>query len=106
MQQRLAKALEEIAEQQRQLDLQARMREESQTSTRAAIRTELAFVELTEQRAAVQTRAEMAATLGARDDALYRSRAELEMANSGASAEINSLARAKELEAHERVEAL
>ena len=82
------------------------MREESQTSSRAAIRTELAFVELTEQRAAVQTRAEMAATLGARDDALYRSRAELEMANSRASAEINSLAPAKEAEAHERVEAL
>ena len=48
----------------------------------------------------------MAATLGARDDALYRSRAGLEMANSRASAEINSLARAKEAEAQERVEAL
>jgi hypothetical protein len=81
------------------------MREESQTSTRAAIRTELASVELAEQRAAVQTRAEMTATLGARDDAFYRSRAELEMANSRASAEIHSLARAKEAEVQERVEA-
>ena len=102
---RLAEALEEIAEQQRQLALQTRMQEESQTSVRAVIPTELQSVELAEQRAAYQTRAEMTATLGARDDALYRSRAELEMANSRASAEVHSLTRAKEAELQERAEA-
>ena len=45
---RLARALEEIAEQQRQLNLQIRMQEESQTSSRAIIRTELQSVEFAE----------------------------------------------------------
>ena len=70
------------------------MQGESQTSVRAVIRMELQAVELAEQRAAVQSRAEMAATLGARGEALNRSLAELEVANFRATAEINSLARA------------
>jgi hypothetical protein len=102
---RLAEALEEVVVQQRQLALQARMQEGSQTSVRAAIRMELQAVELAEQRAAVQSRAEMAATLGARGEALIRSLAELEVANFRATAEINSLARAREAELQVRTEA-
>ena len=102
---RLARALEEIAEQQRQLNLQTRMHEESQTSPRAVIREKLQSVEFAEQMAAFQTRAEMNAAMGARGEALIRSRVELEMANSRTSAEISSLARAKEAEQQERTEA-
>jgi hypothetical protein len=102
---RLPEALEEVAVQQRQLTLQARMQEESQTSVRAVIRMELQAVELAEQRAAVQSRAELVATLGARGEALNRSLAELEVANSRATAEINSLARAREAELQVRTEA-
>ena len=105
MKERLAEALKEIATQRHLLSLQARVQEESQTSARAAIRLELQSVELAEQRAAFQSRAEMAATLGARDDALNRSHAELEVANFRASAEINSLARARYAEQQERTEA-
>jgi hypothetical protein len=70
-----------------------------------AIRAELASVEFAEQRAAIQSRMEMAAHLGARDIALDRSRAELEMVNSRASAEIHSLAQARNAEHEVRVEA-
>ena len=87
------------------LSLQAHMQAESQTSARAAIGLELQSVEVAEQRAACQSRAELAATLGARGDALHRSHAELEMANFRASAEINSLDRARNAELHERAEA-
>ena len=105
MEDRRAEALEEIVVQQSQVLLQAREKEESQTSVRAAIRFELQSVELAEQRAAFQSRAELAAAFGAREDALNRSHAELEVANFRASAEINSLTRARQAELSERTEA-
>ena len=87
----LAKDPKESAESQRVLPLQARSREELQTSTHATIRTELESVKLAEQRAAIQSRAGMAATLGTQNDPLNRSHAELEMYSSRASTETNSL---------------
>ena len=62
-------------------------------------------MELAQQQAAFQSRAERAATLGARDDALYRPHAELEVATFRATAEICSLARARETKLQEWTEA-
>jgi hypothetical protein len=94
-----------MAEHQSQQALRARQQGEMQSFAQNAIRTELASIELAEQRAVLQSRMEMTAQVGARDMALDRSRAELEMANSGASAEIYSLTQVRMAENEVRIEA-
>ena len=88
------------------LFLQTRVQEESQTSTRATARSELQSVELAQQHAANHARAEMVASLGAREQALSRAQAEVEVANFRAIAEMQCFARAREAEQREAADAL
>ena len=87
------------------LSLQARAQEESQTFVRVVARSELQSFEFAQQQATVRAREDMVAGLGAHQETLTRARAELEVANFRASAEAQSLARSRETEHHERVEA-
>ena len=87
------------------LSLQARALEESQSSVRVAARSELQTFEFAQQQATIRAREDMVARLGAREETLTRARAELEVANFRTSAEAQSLARAREAEHRESVEA-
>ena len=97
--------MEEIVAQRHMLSPQARAQEESHTSARVAARSELQSFEFTQQQAAIRSREEMVAGMGAREDALNRTRAELEMSHFRTIAEMQSLARARDAEHRERAEA-
>jgi hypothetical protein len=88
------------------LSLQSRVQEESHTSARVAARSELQTFEIAQQQATIRAREDMVAGLGAREDALNRTRAELEMANVTTTAEMHCLARARDAEHRERADAL
>ena len=85
--------------------MQERTREESQTLARATALNELRTIELEQHRADISTRAVMPASLGARDHALDRTRAELDVATYRAFAEMHSPSRAREAEAREYADA-
>jgi hypothetical protein len=88
------------------LSLQARVQEESHTSARVAARSELRTFEFAQQQATIRAREDMVAGLGAREDVLNRTRAELEMANFSTTAEMHCLARARDAEHREGADAL
>ena len=72
---------------------------------RAFALNEFRSIELAQHRADISTRAEMSASLGARDQALNRTHAELEVATFRASAEMHRLSRAREAEVREYADA-
>ena len=95
----------QVTAQKRMLELQAHLQENSQASSRAAIRNEVHSAELARQPADLRSRVEVTAALGARDEALTRSHAELKVATFEATAEAAILTRARMAEQDERAEA-
>ena len=98
--------MDEIVVQRHMLSLQARAQEESHTFVRVAARSEPQTFEFAQQQATSRAREDMVVGLGSREDALNRTRAELEMANFRTSAEMQSFARARDAEHRERAAAL